>query len=115
MVDWGAKQIQWVRCGHDPAVMFSPETGEFEELRGEGLALGFDNDFDYQEHRVEFGDSRHIILIVSDGAWEVENEQGKEFGKERLNQLLAANHELPPRQSPRTHPSLCSGRSRQLS
>jgi len=98
VVDWYAKQIEWVRCGHDPAVMFSPETGEFEELRGEGLALGFDKDFDYQEHRLEFGDSRHIILIISDGAWEVENEQGEEFGKERLNKLLAANHELPSRQ-----------------
>ena len=98
VVDWGAKQIEWVRCGHDPAVMFSPETGEFVELRGEGLALGFDNDFDYPEHCVKFGDFRHIILIVSDGAWEVENEQGDEFGKERLNKLLAANHELPSRQ-----------------
>lgn len=98
VVDWVAKQIEWVRCGHDPAVMFSPDTGEFEELRGEGLALGFDNDFDYQGHRVEIGDSRHVIMMVSDGAWEVENEQGKEFGKERLNKLLATNHELPSKQ-----------------
>ena len=98
VVDWVAKQIEWVRCGHDPAVMFSPETGEFEELRGEGLALGFDNDFDYQGHRVEIGDSRHVIMMVSDGAWEVENEQGKEFGKERLTKLLATNHELSSKQ-----------------
>lgn len=98
VVDWVSQKVEWVRCGHDPAVMFSPETGEFEELCGEGLALGFDNEFDYQEHRIEFGDSRHIILIISDGAWEVENRKGEKIGKQRLNQLLVANHELSSKQ-----------------
>lgn len=98
VVDWFSKHVEWVRCGHDPAIMFSPESGEFEELRGEGLALGFDKDFQYQKYRIEFGDTRHIILIVSDGAWEVEDQNGMKFGKQRLNQLIAANHELPSKQ-----------------
>ncbi|EKD38390.1 MAG: Protein serine/threonine phosphatase [uncultured bacterium] len=32
-----------------------------------------------------------VILIGSDGAWEVENEAGEQFGKERLRAILAAN------------------------
>jgi len=32
-----------------------------------------------------------VILIGSDGAWEVENEAGEQIGKERLKEILAAN------------------------
>jgi sigma-B regulation protein RsbU (phosphoserine phosphatase) len=98
VVDWISKQVEWVRCGHDPAVLFSPETGQFKELRGEGLIIGLDNTFDYQKNSLEFGDARQIILIASDGAWEVENPEGEKFGKQRLNQLIADNHELPSKQ-----------------
>jgi sigma-B regulation protein RsbU (phosphoserine phosphatase) len=39
-----------------------------------------------------------LILIGSDGAWEVENEHGEQFGKERVRQILAENSDLQPNQ-----------------
>ena len=89
------QSIRWVRCGHDPAVVFSPNSGQFTELRGEGIVLGIDTDYSYKEYCHKIGDEKQVLLIGSDGVWEAENEEGEQFGKERLNKLLATNHELP--------------------
>ena len=76
-----------------PAIVFSPATGRFSELRGEGLVLGIDSDYSYKDYRYGYGEDRQILLIGSDGAWEVENSTGERFGKERLKELIAVNHE----------------------
>lgn len=44
----------------------------FSELRGEGLVLGFDERWQYQENSLPFYDQRQIILIGSDGISEAE-------------------------------------------
>jgi len=36
-----------------------------------------------------------IILIGTDGIWEMRNEQGEMFGKERLKQILRENSSSP--------------------
>ena len=40
-------EIQWVRAGHDPALLYDPSTDVFDELKGQGLALGLDISFEY--------------------------------------------------------------------
>ena len=44
--------------------------------------------FEYNELPVS--DEDQLILIGSDGAWEVENASGEQFGKERIREILAA-------------------------
>jgi len=89
-----SRKISWVRCGHDPAMIFSPTTGQFSELRGDGLVLGIDQSYPYKDYSLIYGEDRQIILIGSDGAWEIKNSVGERFGKERLNHMIASNHEL---------------------
>jgi sigma-B regulation protein RsbU (phosphoserine phosphatase) len=35
-------KIRWVRAGHDPALAYDPATDTFDELKGQGVPLGFD-------------------------------------------------------------------------
>jgi sigma-B regulation protein RsbU (phosphoserine phosphatase) len=44
-------RIEWVRAGHDPALIYDPELDRFEELKGPGLALGVDEKFAFQSSR----------------------------------------------------------------
>jgi PAS domain S-box-containing protein len=80
--------IEWVRAGHDPALLFDPVTDHFEELRGPGIALGIDDQFDYQPSRREGIQDGQIIAIGTDGIWEASNDAGEMFGRERFKSLL---------------------------
>jgi phosphoserine phosphatase RsbU/P len=60
--------------------------------------LGFDPAYPYTANTLSAGPEELIILIGSDGAWEVENTQGEQFGKQRIKDLLEVHHALPPAQ-----------------
>ncbi len=91
-------EISWVRAGHDPAIVYTPENDEFTELKGDGLVLGFDKDWKYKEYNHIFGLKEQVLLVGSDGAWEAENATGERFGKERVKKALALKSHLPPDQ-----------------
>ncbi len=93
-VDTENRVLKWVRAGHDPAIIYCPSTNAFSEAKGKGVALGIDPQWMYEENEIRLPNQPHYILIGSDGAWEVENESGECFGKERLKNALAANHHL---------------------
>lgn len=95
-VDRGQNLIRWVRGGHDPAMVYSPASQKFSELKGNGLAFGVDADWRFEYNELPLPEEEQLILIGSDGAWEVENGSGEQFGKERLSQLLAENSNLQP-------------------
>ena len=92
-----SREISWVRAGHDPAIIYDPEKDEFDELKGRGLALGLDYSFEYEESKRLLGPNQ-IILIGTDGIWEMRNEQGEMYGKERLKNILRDNSSLPAAQ-----------------
>jgi len=95
-VDRRSKKLCWVRAGHDPAIVYTPSSGKFSELKGNGIALGVDTDWSFEYNTLPVADGKQLIFIGSDGAWEVADGAGEQFGKERLKQILAANCELCP-------------------
>ena len=90
-VDRRRDTISWVRAGHEPAIVYRPAARQFDELRGQGVALGVDGNLYFLANESPVGMEEQLILIGSDGAWEVENEAGEQFGKDRLKAILAAN------------------------
>jgi sigma-B regulation protein RsbU (phosphoserine phosphatase) len=84
------KIIRWVNAGHDPAVTFDPDSGNFEELEGHSLPLGVSERAAYLESQRKIQPGQ-IILIGTDGIWESQNEQGQMFGKERFRHVISAH------------------------
>jgi sigma-B regulation protein RsbU (phosphoserine phosphatase) len=84
-------EILWVRAGHDPALLYDPSTDVFDELKGQGLALGLDISFEYDSfhRRIEPG---QVIMIGTDGIWEMHNQAGEMFGKKALMEIIRNNH-----------------------
>jgi PAS domain S-box-containing protein len=80
--------LQWVRAGHDPAILYDPKQNTFEELAGTGIALGVKDNFRYETYRKTGLADGQIVAIGTDGIWEAWNPNGEMFGKERFQNVI---------------------------
>ncbi len=85
----------WVRAGHDPALLYDPHLDRFEQLAGEGMALGIDGARPYRLERREGLRPGTVILMGTDGIWEARNPVGEMFGRERTREILKRYAGLP--------------------
>ena len=93
-IDSPHKIIRWVNAGHDPAIIYSENGAEFDELSGHALPLGVSEKAAYQEYQRKI-DAGQIILIGTDGIWESQNARGEMFGKKRFKDLVRAHAHAP--------------------
>ena len=93
-IDPDHKTLQWVRAGQDPAVIYDPLKDRFEELKGEGLALGVDENFSYLQNLKSGLRPGQIIAIGTDGIWETFNQSGEMFGKALFREIIRKNSHL---------------------
>jgi len=90
IIDARSRAIRWVSAGHDPAIIYDPANGSFDEI-GEGdLPLGVMDETEYREQ--SHGPLRpgQVILVGTDGVWEMPNATGEPFGKNRLRDAIRA-------------------------
>lgn len=90
-IDPEGQYLEWVRAGHDPALVYSPHQDSFEELKGSGIALGVTDGFQYMENRKTGLHNGQVIAIGTDGIWEAFNTKGEMFGKERYQKIIREN------------------------
>ncbi len=84
--------LRWASAGHDPAIIYDPRAGEFRELEGGDLPLGVAEDIqfaDYTGHPLTPG---CIMLIGTDGVWEMHNEARDLYGKDRMREVMRTHH-----------------------
>jgi serine phosphatase RsbU (regulator of sigma subunit) len=96
-IDIKEKIIRWVKAGHEPAILYTPETDSHELLAGEGLPLGVMEDAVYKELQKPIH-SGQIILIGTDGIKEAINANGEMFGNERLLDAVRKYASQPARE-----------------
>jgi sigma-B regulation protein RsbU (phosphoserine phosphatase) len=94
-IDPEQRRLRWVRAGHEPAILFHPATETFENLGGPGLALGIDAAQLYTAQSKNSLCDGQVILLGTDGLWEVRNPSGEMFGKDRLFSLLRRHARRP--------------------
>ena len=80
--------LEWVRAGHEPAILYDPTRDSFIELAGTGMALGVNKNFRYEKRRIEGFSSGGIIVIATDGVWEARNDSGQMFGRTAINDII---------------------------
>ncbi len=90
LVDSKSGTMRWVSAGHDPAILYDPTDGSFVEVgKGEGdLPLGVVDGADYCERT--YGPLRpgQVLLVGTDGVWEMPDANDKPFGKDRLREVI---------------------------
>ena len=90
-VDPENKSLSWVRAGHDAALVYNPSTDGFEELFGEGMALGLDENYRYEENERARLEKGELVFLGTDGIWETRNPDGRLFGKQAVRDILRQN------------------------
>lgn len=94
-IDREHQRLEWVRAGHDPALLYISQDSCFEELSGPGLALGIDKDYAYALQTRENLKPGQVITLMTDGIWEGCNTKGEMFGKDRLKEIVRGNSAVP--------------------
>ncbi len=89
-----SRQLEWVRAGHDPAIVYDPDPDVFNELGGPGIALGVDRDWKYEENLKTVFFKDHVIFLSTDGVWEVRNQTGEMLGKDPILNVIRQNATL---------------------
>ena len=86
-----SKQLEWVRAGHDPAIIYDPGADSFNELGGSGIALGVDSGWIYEDNKKTDLSKGQIIFLSTDGVWEVRNKKGEMLGKKPILNAIRQN------------------------
>jgi sigma-B regulation protein RsbU (phosphoserine phosphatase) len=91
-IDTANKELEWVRAGHDPAIVYDPSTNSFEELGGSGIALGIAEEWTYHSNKKSHFSKGQIILLATDGLWEAPNNKGEILGKKPILEIIRKTH-----------------------
>ena len=85
------RQLEWVRAGHDPGIVYDPGSDSFGELGGPGIALGVDAEWVYEDNKKTDFSKGQIIILSTDGIWEARNKKGEMLGKKPILSAIRKN------------------------
>jgi sigma-B regulation protein RsbU (phosphoserine phosphatase) len=91
VLDITTRELEWVRAGHDPAIIYDPGLDSFNELSGSGIALGVDAEWPYEDNKKADFSNGQIIFLSTDGIWEARNKKGEMLGKEPVLNTIRQN------------------------
>ncbi len=94
-IDVIERRLQWIRAGHDPAIIYDPAKEKLEVLNGPGVALGVSEEMTYTSQSITGWSPETVLLIGTDGIWETRNGHNEMFGRRRLYRIIkgaAADH-----------------------
>ncbi len=94
VLDTATRRLEWVRAGHDPAIIYDPSSDSFNELSGSGIALGVDGEWIYENNKKTDFSKGQIIFLSTDGVWEARNKKGEMLGKEPILSSIRQNASL---------------------
>jgi sigma-B regulation protein RsbU (phosphoserine phosphatase) len=90
-LDTATRQLEWVRAGHDPGIVYDPGSDSFSELGGSGIALGVDAEWIYEDNKKTDFSNGQIIFLSTDGIWEARNKKGEMLGKAPILNAIRQN------------------------
>lgn len=88
MIDMPSLALSWIRAGHDPALLYRPDTDAFIELGGAGMALGITENWHGEMQSAGTLSRGEMLLLGTDGIWEAFDGRGDMFGKARFKTVV---------------------------
>lgn len=88
------RTLRWATAGHDPALVYDPDTDSFAFLSAQGLPLGVQEDTVYEQGVAALKPGQ-VVVVGTDGVWETRNTRRELFGHERLMQVIRGYARAP--------------------
>ncbi|MGJ3260026.1 MAG: SpoIIE family protein phosphatase [Rhodospirillales bacterium] len=88
----GSRDIDWISAGHEPALVYDPDTEDFTLLEGEDIPLGVDGDWEFNNRRTTLPEGG-LLVAFTDGIREARNGDGEEYGVKRLKDVVQRSRE----------------------
>jgi serine phosphatase RsbU (regulator of sigma subunit) len=95
LIDADTRKVRWASAGHDPAIVYDPQSGSSRSLDGGDLPLGITPAIQYEEFTTDALPAKSVIIIGTDGIWEMANERHEQYGKERMQRIVREHHASP--------------------
>jgi len=92
-VDPVSGQLEWVRAGHDAALLYHVKADQWEKLSGPGMAIGIQEGCIYKADNKAALGLGDIVLIGTDGVWETQNSKGKFFSRRKVRNIVKRHRE----------------------
>jgi serine phosphatase RsbU (regulator of sigma subunit) len=86
-------EVEVLSAGHGPILWYRHATEEMENLEAQGIPLGMIAGVSYEKALVRRLAPNDMIVLVTDGFYEWENENGEEFGLQRLESSIRQSHD----------------------
>ena len=90
-IDPRNRRLAWVRAGHEPGLLYEPQTGVFHELGGEGVVLGAVTDPRLKTYMHRDWSAGAVVFLATDGIRETRDDAGNMFGLEGIQAVLRAH------------------------
>ena len=86
-LDAQKRQLHYVNCGHNPALLFQAQTGQVTRLNSSCAPVGIspENPCELASADLATGD---VLVFYTDGVTEAANQLGEELGTERLSTIV---------------------------
>jgi sigma-B regulation protein RsbU (phosphoserine phosphatase) len=90
-IETESNTLNWVRAGHQPAILYNSAEDIFLELAGEGMALGVVEDLEFQQYSHKDWSPGSVVVLGTDGIREARDDKGEMFGLDRLHEAIRKN------------------------
>lgn len=94
-IDLQSRIIQYCNAGHNPGLIWKPESKEVIRLNPTGPAIGLIGNPMYKSAQVKL-DKGDVLLLYTDGITEARNKNEEEFGEKKLIDYLKENCDKSP-------------------
>jgi sigma-B regulation protein RsbU (phosphoserine phosphatase) len=87
--------LQLISAGHGPLIFYSSTEDCFRTYEAQGLPLGLMPRANYSGPRPLRFERGDMLVLVTDGFLEWENDNGEDFGEDRLKDVVRAHRLMP--------------------
>lgn len=98
LIEPETRTAHWASAGHDPAIVYQPDSDTFTEFAGNDIPLGIEPAWDFHEAEAKLPGVGGVVVIGTDGIWEARNPEDELFGKDRLRDAIRASAHKPAEQ-----------------
>ena len=88
LIEPESRTAHWASAGHDPAIVYQPDTDTFTEFAGNDIPLGIEPAWEFHEAEAKLPSQGGVLVIGTDGIWEARRADNELFGKDRLRESI---------------------------